>query len=86
MEMPGLAEAMRVLDVDGELSLSGHVLALRGAGCRVYVAEAPYGRGYFAWCDHPDERRVERYADAIEAIEDGLRRADRLGAGRDDGA
>ena len=73
--MTQLVEALRVLGLEGELSLSDRWAKLQGQQCSVYVAEAPWGSGYYTWCDDPEVRSVEFYRDATEAIEAGLRRA-----------
>ena len=75
--MTQLVEALRVLGLEGELSLSDRWARLEGQLCWVYVAEAPWGSGYYTWCDDPEVRSVEFYRDATEAIEAGLRRAAR---------
>jgi len=63
------------LGLEGEVSLSGRWLELRGERFTVYVAEAAWGGGYYTWCDGPDRRTVEFYLDPAEAIRNGLRRA-----------
>ena len=73
--MTQLVEALRVLGLEGELSLSDRWAKLQGQQCSVYVVEAPWGSGYYTWCDDPEVRSVEFYRDATEAIEAGLRRA-----------
>jgi len=75
--MTRLVEALRALGLPGEVALSGRWLTLDGARCRVYVAEAPRGHGFFTWCDDPAERAVEYHPDPTAAILAGLRRADR---------
>ena len=73
--MTRLAEAVKALGLEGELSLSGSWVRLRGEDCTVYVVEAVSGTRYYTWCDAPNKRYVELFHDPIEAIESGLRRA-----------
>ena len=78
-EMVGLDEARRALGIDGQLSRSGRVLTLQGERCRVFATEAPHGRGFFAWCDHPEsEARAIRMASSpVVALPSGpARRTD----------
>jgi hypothetical protein len=75
MAMTRLVDALRELGLDGEIALEGRWVKLRGERRTVYVAQAPWGSGYYTWCDDPRERAVERYADPTEAIRAGLRRA-----------
>ena len=74
--MTRLVQAMRALQLDGEVMLSGRWIKLRGDRCAVYVIEAS-GATYYTWCDDPKERWVQRYLDPTEAIQAGLRRAAR---------
>ena len=73
--MTRLAEAVEALGLDGELSLSGSWVRLRGEHCTVYVVEAVSATRYYTWCDAPNERHVELFHDPLEAIDAGLRRA-----------
>ncbi len=73
--MTRLLEALRDLDLGGELSLSGRWVKLEGERCAVYVVEAAWSGGYYTWCDDPGQRAVEHYLDPVEAIQAGLRRA-----------
>ena len=73
--MARLVDALRALGLRGRLSPSGRLVTLDGERCRVYVAEAPRGGGYYAWCDDPAERVVEHHPDPAAAILAGLRRA-----------
>jgi hypothetical protein len=73
--MTRLAEAVEALGLDGELSLSGSWVRLRGERSTVYVVEAVSGTRYYTWCDAPHERYVELFYDPVEAIQAGLRRA-----------
>ncbi len=38
----------------------------------MHVVEAPWGGGYYTWCDDPAGRAVERYRDPIAAVQAGL--------------
>lgn len=71
-----LTDALRVLDLEGEIALSGRWVRIRGERFPVYVAEEAWGAGYYTWCDDPAERAVEFYLDPTEAIQAGLQRAD----------
>jgi hypothetical protein len=73
--MTQLVDALHALGLEGELSLADRWAKLQGQHCWVYVAEAPWGNGYYTWCDDPQSRAVEFYRDATEAIQAGLRRA-----------
>ncbi len=73
--MTRLVEALHRLGVEGQVTLSGRWATLDGERCRVYVAEAPHGRGFYSWCDDPAERAVEHHPEAAGAILAGLRRA-----------
>lgn len=73
--MTRLTEALRALGLDGEISLSGRWLKLRGERCSVYVAEVAWAAGYYTWCDDRGARAVEHYLDPTEAIRAGLKRA-----------
>lgn len=81
--MTRLVDALHELGLQGEISLSGRWVTLQGELCTVYVLEGPWGAGYYAWCDDPAERVVERYADPTEAILAGLRRATSPDSDRD---
>lgn len=72
-----LITALQSLRLEGELSLSCRRLKLQGERCTVYVVEASDNRGYYTWCDDPQERVVEAYNDPAEAIQAGLLRAAR---------
>lgn len=73
--MTHLVTALVTLGLSGEITLAGHLVTLQSARCRIYVAEVRAGHMYLTWCDHPQERGVEAYDDAVAAIEAGLRRA-----------
>ena len=73
--MTRLTEALESLELTAETSLAGRWIKLQGDRCAVYVAEAPWARGFYSWCDDPLNRAVEHYADPIEAISAGLARA-----------
>lgn len=64
-----------MLGLDGEVALGGRWLTLQGERCRVFVAQTAVGEGFFTWCDDPEQRAVEGYADPRQAIEAGLLRA-----------
>ncbi len=74
--MTRLEDALRALDLIGEVVHGGRWVIVQGERCSVYVAESS-GRGYYTWCDHPEARAVQSYRDPTEAIEAGLRRAER---------
>jgi len=69
-----LADALRQLELNGDLSHGGRWLTLSGDRFRVFVVESPRG-GYFTWCDDSDEQAVIFFRDARAAIEGGLGRA-----------
>ena len=73
--MTSLVEALQALGVQGEIMLSGRWVKIRGERCSVYIAEITWNELYCMWCDDPQARRAEFYADATEAIYAGLRRA-----------
>jgi hypothetical protein len=75
--MTRLVEALRDLELTGQVTLSGRWVTLDGERCRVYVAEAPRGDGFYTWCDDPADRAVEHHPDPTAAIRAGLRRAAR---------
>jgi hypothetical protein len=77
IRMTRLVEALRMLELEGEVSLAGRWLKLQGERATVYVAETSWGSGFYTWCDDPCERSVELYSDPVEAIQAGLRRAAR---------
>lgn len=70
--MTHLVEALRTLGIDGDVSLAGRWVTVWGERCRMHVVEAPWGGGYYTWCDDPAERAVERYRDPIAAVQAGL--------------
>lgn len=74
--MTRLEDALRALGLTGEVAHEGRWINVQGQRCTVYVAESR-GRGYYTWCDHPEARAVQSYRDPAEAIEAGLRRAER---------
>ena len=69
-----LADALRQLGLNGDISLEGRWLTLPGDRFRVFVVESSRG-GFFTWCDDPAERAVIFCRDAREAIQVGLSRA-----------
>jgi len=69
-----LADALRDLGLNGDLSHGGRWLTLWGDRFRVFVVASPQG-GYFTWCDDPGERTVIFLRDPRAAIEHGLGRA-----------
>ena len=73
--MTRFMKALQALGLEGDISLSGRWLKLRGERCSVYVAEAAWDAGYYAWCDDREERAVEHYLDPAEAIQASLKRA-----------
>ena len=83
--MTRLIEALEPLGLDGEIALGGRWVKIQGERCAVYVVEAAWGAGYYTWCDDPEERAVQFYADPAAAILAGLRRAARREGAGDDG-
>ncbi len=78
--MTRLTDALHGLGLEGEESLGGRWVKLRGERCAVYVIEAAWGMGYYTWCDDPHARAVEFYRDPVAAIQAGLRRAEQVDA------
>jgi hypothetical protein len=74
-KMTHLVDVLRLLGVHSEVTLAGRWATIQGERCQVHVVEAPWGAGYYGWCDDPGERAVKRYHDPVAAIQDGLRRA-----------
>ena len=74
-EMTHLVAAMEALGLQGDVSLAGRWITVRGERAPVHVMEVPWRGGYATWCDRRGARTVERYGDATEAIRAGLRRA-----------
>jgi len=74
-KMTHLVDALHRLGVHGEVALAGRWATIEGERCRVHVVEAPWGAGYYGWCDDPAERVVKRYVDPAAAIRDSLHRA-----------
>ena len=73
--MTRLVDALAVLDLGGEVSLSGRWVKLQGELCPAYVVEASAGTQYYTWCDDPGPRSIEFYHDATAAIRAALRNA-----------
>jgi hypothetical protein len=73
--MTRLTDALDSLGLAAEIALAGRWAQLQGEVCAVFVAEAPWGAGFYTWCDHPRERDVEYYVNPIAAIRAGLERA-----------
>ncbi len=73
--MTHLVDALRILSVHSQVTLAGRWARIEDERCRVHVVDSPWQGSYHGWCDDPAERMVERYANPIEAICDGLRRA-----------
>jgi hypothetical protein len=76
--MMRLVEALQTLGLQGEVSLGGRWVMLRGERCAVYVVEAAWGTHYYTWCDDPAERAVQSFPDPVQAIQAGLQRASGL--------
>jgi hypothetical protein len=74
--MTRLETALQALGLVGEVALGGRWVKVQGERCAVYVIES-VGQGYYMWCDHPEARLVQSYSDPTEAIQTGLRRAER---------
>lgn len=80
-----LVDALKELRLDAEMAMEGRWVQIQGERCSVYVVEMARRRGFFTWCDDPDERAVEYHSDPFDAIHSGLRRAARKKAeGGDD--
>ena len=75
--MTRLVEALRALGMNARVGPSGRWIELEGERCRVYVVSALLEAEFYTWCDDPEARTVEHYADPVEAIQAGLRRAAR---------
>ena len=76
--MTRLVDALRTLGLEGKIELNGRWVIFQGERSRVYVVEGRQGSSYLTWCEDPRARTVEWYADAVEAIQAGLRRAAQL--------
>lgn len=74
-----LVDVLNDLDIDADIDLEGRWVRIRGANCAVYIAELPWDRGLYMWCDHPAERAVQFYRDPYDAIRSGLKRAEHPG-------
>lgn len=72
-----LVDALRELRLEAEMAMEGRWVRIQGKRCSVYVVEMARQRGFFTWCDDPDERAIEFHEDALDAIRSGLRRAAR---------
>ena len=75
--MTRLSDALHMLGLAAEVELEGRWVKIDGDQGAVFVIEAAWGNGFYVWCAIPEERGVERYTSAIEAIQAGLRRASR---------
>ena len=75
--MTRLVDALRELNLPGEVSNGGRWVTLNGERCRVHVVETTGGADYVTWCDDPGDRTVEHFTDPTLAITAGLRRAAR---------
>ena len=73
--MSQLIQAMRQTGLPFEAAESGRWVRFEGKTCTVYVVETGRDGSYVTWCERWDDRRVERYLTADEAIAAGLRRA-----------
>jgi len=73
--MTRLVEALEGLDLEGEVSLSGRWVKLRGERCPAYIVEVARGTQYYTWCDAPGSCSIELYHDATAAIRAALRNA-----------
>lgn len=73
--MTSLEAALQHLGLPADIALAGRWATLAGERTTIYVIESTWGAMFYVWCDAPDERGVECYADAVTAIEAGLRRA-----------
>lgn len=78
-----LVDALQELRLDAEIAMEGRWARIQGERCFLYVVEMSRHRGFFTWCDDPEERAVEFHSDPVDAITSGLRRAKRLSSGTD---
>lgn len=76
--IPPLVDALRQLDLSGEIDRTGRWLTIETTQCKVYVVESTLGHNYYTWCDNERARSVEQYPDPLAAIRAGLRRAEQL--------
>lgn len=72
-----LVDTLNQMGLDAEVAMDGKWVQIQGERCSVYVVELSRRRGFFTWCDAPDERTVEYHSDPVDAITSGLRRAER---------
>jgi hypothetical protein len=73
--MTRLVDALRALQLAGEVAHGGRWVELRGECHPVYVVEVAWGGGYFTWGDDPEACVAQFYRDPTEAIRAGLTRA-----------
>jgi hypothetical protein len=80
--MGRLMEAMQSLGLQGEAGRSGRWIRFQRGHCAVYVVEAAWGEGYYAFCDaltedpsceDPGRRSGALFLDPVRAIETCLR-------------
>jgi hypothetical protein len=76
-----LVDALHQMGLEAEVAMDGKWVQIEGERCSVYVVELSRKRGFFTWCNDPDERAVEYHSDPFDAIHSGLRRAARKGGG-----
>lgn len=73
--MSTLITALERLGLQASIELDGRWVAIPGERGTAYVIEAGWGSSFYVWCDIPEERAVKRYADAMTAVQEGVRRA-----------
>ncbi|MBI3978540.1 MAG: hypothetical protein HY331_10180 [Chloroflexi bacterium] len=73
--MSRLIQAMQRIGVPFEVAESGRWVRFEGETCTVYVVEGGPDHHFLTWCERWDDRRVERYLTAEEAIVAGVRRS-----------
>ena len=73
--MSALSSALEQLGITASVELDGRWVAIPGERGAVHAIEVGWGSNFYVWCDIPEERAVRRYADAMTAIQAGLRRA-----------
>ena len=72
-----LSDLLRALGIPFEESPSRRWVKILSQPSVTYVVQGCWDHSYLTWCDRWDERAIERYATAEEAISAGLRRASR---------
>jgi hypothetical protein len=76
--MTRLVDALVRLGLSADVELGGKWVTLRGDRATIYVVAGAWGSEFYTWCDIPEARAIERYPDAVSAIQAGLRRSSAL--------